>query len=294
MNTYDTDFYRWTQTQAAALRAKDFAALDLGNLAEEIESLGRSDRRAVVSHLERLLLHLLKWREQPQGRGPSWRSTIRHARREIGKLLAESPSLIGVRDPRGRNWLHVCCSVNPKSRGLHAGDAVRTADVLLHAGLDIDEPAFSEGNWRATPLWYAVARGQNLTLARHLLERGAGPNHCLWAAAYRDDLPAIKLLVAAGADVDPVTEDETPFLSAVKRSRFRAAKLLLELGANVDFQDRRGMTALHYMLRKGSDKRHLRMVIARGARLDLADRKGATAAEILRRKRDPALQRLGR
>jgi hypothetical protein len=93
MGDYDADFYRWTQTQAAALRAKDFAALDLENLAEEIESLGRSDRRAIVSHLERLLLHLLKWREQPQGRGPSWRSTIRHARREIAKLVAESPSL---------------------------------------------------------------------------------------------------------------------------------------------------------------------------------------------------------
>jgi Domain of unknown function DUF29 len=93
MSHYDSDFYQWTQTQAAALRAKDFAALDLKNLAEEIESLGRSDRRAIVSHLERLLLHLLKWREQPQGRGPSWRSTIRHARREIAKLLAESPSL---------------------------------------------------------------------------------------------------------------------------------------------------------------------------------------------------------
>ena len=93
MSDYDTDFYQWTQTQAAALRAKDVAALDLDNLAEEIESLGRSDRRAIVSHLERLLLHLLKWRNQPHGRGPSWRSTIRHARREIAKLLAESPSL---------------------------------------------------------------------------------------------------------------------------------------------------------------------------------------------------------
>jgi hypothetical protein len=93
MSDYDTDFYRWTQTQATALRRKDVVALDLDNLAEEIESLGRSDRRAIVSHLERLLLHLLKWREQPQGRGPSWRSTIRHARREIAKLLAESPSL---------------------------------------------------------------------------------------------------------------------------------------------------------------------------------------------------------
>jgi ribosomal protein L29 len=93
MSDYETDFYRWTQTQATALRVKDFAALDVDNLAEEIESLGRSDRRAIVSHLEGLLLHLLKWREQPQTRGPSWRSTIRHARREIAKLLAESPSL---------------------------------------------------------------------------------------------------------------------------------------------------------------------------------------------------------
>jgi ankyrin repeat protein len=158
--------------------------------------------------------------------------------------------------------------------------------------LDIDEAAFREGSWQATPLWYAVARGENLTLARHLLERGADPNHCLWAAAFREDLPAIRLLVASGAEVDPVTEDETPFLAAVKTSHFRAAKALLELGADVDFQDRHGMTALHYMLRKGSDKRHLQMVVAHGARLDLANREGATAAEIMRRKRDPALRRL--
>jgi hypothetical protein len=92
MSDYDADFYRWTQKQAAALRVKDFAALDLENLAEEIESLGRSDRGAIVSHLERLLLHLLQWRWQSQGSGPRWRTTIRHARREIAKLLAESPS----------------------------------------------------------------------------------------------------------------------------------------------------------------------------------------------------------
>ena len=212
--------------------------------------------------------------------------------REVEDALAETPGLIGVRDERGRNWLHVCCSVNPRSRGLRPGDAVRTADALLHAGLDVDEAAFREGSWRATPLWYAVARGENLTLARHLLERGADPNHCLWAAAFRDDVPAIELLVASGADVDPVTEDETPFLAAVKTSHFRAAKALLGLGADVDFQDRHGMTALHYMLRKGSEKRHLQMVVAHGARLDLASRKGVTAAEILGRKRDPVLRRL--
>jgi ankyrin repeat protein len=212
--------------------------------------------------------------------------------REVAKAVAETPGLIGVRDERGRNWLHVCCSVNPKARGLRSGDSVRTADALLHAGLDVNEAAFREGSWQATPLWHAVARGENSRLARHLLERGADPNHCLWAAAYRDDLPAVERLVAAGADLDPVAEDETPFLSAVKTSHLRAAKRLLELGANVDFQDSHGRTALHYMLRKGSDIRHLRMVIAHGARLDLADRDGATAAEIMRRKRDPALRQL--
>jgi hypothetical protein len=83
---YDTDFYTWTQTQAAALRAKNWAALDLEHLAEEIESLGRSERYAIESQLERLLLHLLKWLDDPAQRPRrGWRLTIEHARREIAK-----------------------------------------------------------------------------------------------------------------------------------------------------------------------------------------------------------------
>jgi hypothetical protein len=93
---YDTDFYTWTQTQAAAVRAKDWAALDIENLAEEIESLGRSDRRAITHQLERLLLHLLKLVYQPQERarrGRSWRGSVRQARTAIADLVEESPSL---------------------------------------------------------------------------------------------------------------------------------------------------------------------------------------------------------
>ncbi len=94
--TYETDFYRWTQTQAAALRQKDWAALDIEHIAEEIESLGRSDRRAITHQLERLLLHLLKWVYQPQERarrGGSWRGSVRQARQAIADLIEESPSL---------------------------------------------------------------------------------------------------------------------------------------------------------------------------------------------------------
>ena len=211
---------------------------------------------------------------------------------EVGAGLAERPELLAFRDPRGRNWLHLCCSVNPRARKLAPARSVKTARVLLDLGLDLDAEAFREGEWKATPLWYAVARGENLTLARFLLDRDADPEHCLWAAAFTENVPAIKLLVANGARLDPVTEGETPFLGAVKWSRFRGARVLLELGADPNYRDGTGKTALHYMLKKGSDAKHFKMLVRHGARGDLPDDEGVTAAEIMGRKRDPAFRKL--
>jgi hypothetical protein len=92
---YDTDFYEWTQNQAAALAAGHVSELDLAHLAEEIESLGKRDRRALESPLEVLVMHLLKWFYQPEERqtGHSWRSTIQTQRRDIRRILRDSPSL---------------------------------------------------------------------------------------------------------------------------------------------------------------------------------------------------------
>jgi hypothetical protein len=90
MSTYETDFYAWTQAQATALRAKDWPALDVDNLAEELEGMARSDRRALGNHLKNLLLHLLKWAYQPDKRGPSWQDSIEEAREAIEDLLEES------------------------------------------------------------------------------------------------------------------------------------------------------------------------------------------------------------
>jgi hypothetical protein len=90
---YHTDFYQWAQMQAAALRAKDIAALDLEHLAEEIESLGKRDRRAVESNLEVILLQLLKWAYQPERRGRSWEKSLLQARHRLAKLLHENSSL---------------------------------------------------------------------------------------------------------------------------------------------------------------------------------------------------------
>ena len=122
----------------------------------------------------------------------------------------------------GRNWLHLCCGVDVRGKAPAAEQSVRTAGVLLAHGLDLDAEAFTEDAWKATPLWFAIARGRNLLLAEYLLERGCDPNYALWAAAFNDDLEAIDLLVGYGAIVDdPSVPDETPFLSAVKVSHFR-------------------------------------------------------------------------
>lgn len=91
---YEQDFYTWTQEQAALLRGGAVQELDLPNLAEEIASLGISQKHALASHLRNLVMHLLKWHYQPSGRltGHSWQSSIINARDEIAIILEDFPS----------------------------------------------------------------------------------------------------------------------------------------------------------------------------------------------------------
>ena len=94
--TYEADFYGWTQEQASLLRTGRLAELDVEHLIEEIESIGRSERRQLTNRFELLLMHLLKWQHQPDRRdidGKSWLRTIREQRRKIPKLIRDNPSL---------------------------------------------------------------------------------------------------------------------------------------------------------------------------------------------------------
>jgi hypothetical protein len=141
-------------------------------------------------------------------------------------------------------------------------------------------------------VWYCIGRGENLALAEFLLKRGADPDHALWAASFRGDLAAIRLLVKHGADLEAVAENTTPFLGAVSWSKFVPAEELLKLGSNPNYIDHKGMTALHYMLKKNSDAKHIAMVVRHGARGDIKNREGVTAIDLLRRKRNPALRKL--
>jgi hypothetical protein len=92
---YDEDFVAWTQHQATMLREGKWDKKDLLNLAEELESLGNRVRRELSSRLRILVVHLLKWRYQPERRigGHSWENTINTQRNDIDDLRHDSPSL---------------------------------------------------------------------------------------------------------------------------------------------------------------------------------------------------------
>ena len=212
---------------------------------------------------------------------------------EVREALRESPDLIGVRDKRGRNWLHLCCGVDVSKRGPEAaGEGIKLAEVLLKHGLNINDAAFTQGAWKATALWYAIAFGKNVRLAAYLLKRGSDSNHCLWAAVYNNDRAAIRLLIKNGAEI-PEDKKSTPLLAAVQWSRYEAAEELLKLGVDPNYQDSKGMTALHHMLKRGADKKHIRMFLGYGARGDIKDQNGLSAAAIMMKKRDPEYHSMG-
>jgi hypothetical protein len=90
---YETDFAAWIAVTVAQLRAKDYAQVDWENLLEEIDAMGRRERKSLKSNLVILLQHLLKWHYQPDMRSGSWKGTIREHRRRIRDDLQDSPSL---------------------------------------------------------------------------------------------------------------------------------------------------------------------------------------------------------
>lgn len=90
---YDKDYLKWIEITGEKLRVRDYSNIDWENLIEEIEDMGRSERRSLESNLVVVLMHLLKWEFQPDQRSGSWKGSIAQHRRRIRKSLQDSPSL---------------------------------------------------------------------------------------------------------------------------------------------------------------------------------------------------------
>ena len=120
---YDKDVILWSQEQAALLRSGQFSQLDIEHLADEIEDVGKSEKRELANRMAALLAHLLKWQFQPEQRGRSWQTTIRNQRNALAIALRQTPSLKTTW--RDKHW-----------QTLVWADAVDQA--LKETGLDVD------------------------------------------------------------------------------------------------------------------------------------------------------------
>jgi hypothetical protein len=145
-NLYDQDLVLWSEAQARALReaagAGWNAPIDWENVAEEIESLGRSERRTLASHIETVIEHLLKLQASPAAEpARGWRDTIRRARDDIEEVLAESPSL-------RREVVDIIAKQTKRARNL-----VRASlqDYGEHPLIELDSVSYTEaqvlGDW---------------------------------------------------------------------------------------------------------------------------------------------------
>ncbi len=169
-------------------------------------------------------------------------------------LLAASPSLISAVDRKGRSPLHRTCAVKPGASGLGESDGIETVGVLLEAGADLELAALmdeDEGDFRATPLWYAVARGENLPLARFLLARGADASTSLWAAVWRDDEEMCRELLKSKPRLNLRAHGETPIFYAARLKRLKTLDLLIEAGADPRVADDRGRDAVDIARARG-------------------------------------------
>jgi hypothetical protein len=143
---YAEDFYLWTQQQTALLRTGKWQELDCENLAEEIESVGRSEKLELGNRLEVLLTHLLQWQYQPEGRrkGHSWEDTIWEQRRQLVALLQDSPSLRHEVTPRLAQ--HYPAAWRKARRDTQVPDATFPATCPWNVEQMLDEEFWPEGS----------------------------------------------------------------------------------------------------------------------------------------------------
>ncbi|MEO7494369.1 MAG: DUF29 domain-containing protein [Massilia sp.] len=114
---YEQDFQRWLEAQAAHLRARQFALLDLENLVEEIETMAGNQRRELKHRLETLMMHSLKCQFQPHRKSGSWLRAVTEQRFAIDEMLKQSPSL-------RRKLEAMASAAYPKARRLAADETM--------------------------------------------------------------------------------------------------------------------------------------------------------------------------
>ncbi|HLB43263.1 MAG TPA: DUF29 domain-containing protein [Gammaproteobacteria bacterium] len=135
---YDRDFYAWAIHNAQLLRQGKLSEVDIKNVAEEIESMGKSEKRELINRLAILMAHLLKWQYQPGNRGNSWKYTIKEQRSCLSRLIEESPSLKHELEKRLGEAYEDACYIALSETGLNEDAFPKTSPFSLKQVLNQD------------------------------------------------------------------------------------------------------------------------------------------------------------
>ena len=141
--------------------------------------------------------------------------------------------------------------------------SLATARELLNAGAEINvvhEIPDGKEVFRATPLWHALARGQNGQLARLLLKAGANPDNCLWTVIWSKEPELVRLLLKAGSKTEVRFDGETPLIYAARLGREKAVLELVAAGADISARDSKGFAAAQYARKKRCHRLSLRLL----------------------------------
>jgi len=186
---------------------------------------------------------------------PSKTATFEAAKRwdvkSLTALLSSAPDLIDATDPRGRKALHIACSVKPGTRGTMEPKGIRTVSALLRRGADLhDYVPLEEGRFKATPVWYAVAHGDNLALVKMLLRRGARADNCLYAAVWNDNAAVLREVLKTTPSINDAQAGEPVIVSAIRWRKLKTLDALIDAGADLSFRDANGRDVIFHARRK--------------------------------------------
>ena len=195
----------------------------------------------------------------------------------VQEFLEKDPKWIGWSEPTGKNALHYLCGI-PNS-GDEKESSLKILKVLLKFGMDINSVhRIDDKNciFPATPLWYAYTKGRNERLYKYLLNQGANPDNCWWAMSWYDDVAAGKLWLKHRARIDKIDQ---LFVGTFGWKRYRFAKWLLTLGADVNAEDEKGNTALMFAVKR-KDEENIRSLLRLGADCRKENEKNMSAKKL--------------
>lgn len=195
----------------------------------------------------------------------------------VKAFFQKDPKWISWSEKDGKNALHYLCGVNVSNDPQKIEGSFQLLKLLLKSGMDINSIHSipdKDCAFPATPLWYAYTRGRNEKIYTYLLKNGANPDHCMFAITWYDDTKAAALFKKHNARIQDMNGKDNPFLAAIGWRKFKMVSWFLKNGADVNFADEKGNTALFYAVKREYDIEHIKLLLKFGADPDKKNKNG--------------------